>query len=78
MFNAKLFRQSTSTVFIIYLDDIIVFCKTPEEHLARLLAIYEKLMKAELKLKPSKYKFFKQELTYLGHVVSINGIQTDS
>ena len=39
---------------IIYLDDIIVFSKTPEEHLARLQAIFKKLKKAKLKLKPSK------------------------
>ena len=43
---------------------------------------YEPFLKnskrAELKLKPSKCEFFKQELTYLGHVVSKNGIQTDS
>ena len=63
---------------IIYLDDIIVFSKTPEEHLTRLQAVFEKLKKAELKLKPSKCEFFKQELTYLGHVVSNNGIQNDS
>ena len=53
---------------IIYLDDIIVFSKTQDEHLARLRAISEKLKKAELKLKPSKCEFFKKELTYLGHV----------
>ena len=63
---------------IIYLDDIIVFSKTLEEHLTRLQAVSEKLKKGELKLKPSKCEFFKQELTYLGHVVSKNGIQTDS
>ena len=62
---------------IIYLDDIIVFSKTPEEHLVRLRAVFEKLKKAELKLKPSKCNLFKHELTYLGHVVSKNGIQTD-
>ena len=39
---------------IIYLDDIIVFSKTPEEHLDRLRAVFEQLNKAELKLKPSK------------------------
>ena len=54
---------------IICIDDIIVFSKTPEEHLIRLSAVFEKLKKAELKLKPSKCEFFKQELTYLGHVV---------
>ena len=63
---------------IIYLDDIIVFSKTLEEHLVRLRAVFEKLKKAELKLKPLKCKLFKQGLTYLGHVVSKNGIQTDS
>ena len=39
---------------------------------------FEKLKKAELKLKPSKCEFSKQVLTYFGHVVSKNGIQTDS
>ena len=63
---------------IIYLDDIIVFFKTPEGYLIRMRAVFERLKKAELKLKPSKCKFFKQELTYLGHVVSKHGIQTDS
>ena len=63
---------------VIYLDDIIVFSKTPEEHLDRLRAVSEQLKKAELKLKPSKCKFFKQELTYFGHAVSKNGMQSDS
>ena len=63
---------------LIYLDDIIVFSKTLQEHVTRLRAVFKKLKRAELKLKPSKCEFFKQELTYLGHVVSKNGIQTDS
>ena len=63
---------------IIYLDDIIVFSKTPEKHLTRLRVVFEKRKKAELKLKPSKCEFFKQELTCLDIVVSKNGIQTDS
>ena len=61
---------------IIYLD-VIVFSKTPEEHLLRLRAVLEKLNQAGLKLKPSKCEFFKQKLIYFGHVVSKNGIQTD-
>ena len=44
---------------IIYLDDIIVFSKTPEEHIERLRGIYEKLSAAGLRLKPSKCEFFK-------------------
>ena len=44
---------------IIYLDDIIVFSKTPEEHIERLRGMFEKLAAAGLRLKPSKCKFFK-------------------
>ena len=62
---------------IIYLDDIIVFSKTPEEHLKRLWGVFEKLVKAGLKLKPSKCKFFKSKIAYLGHIASAKGIETD-
>ena len=44
---------------IIYLDDSIVFSKTPEEHIERLRGVFEKLSAAGLRLKPSKCEFFK-------------------
>ena len=62
---------------IIYLDDIIVFSKTPEEHIERLKGVFEKLAAAGLKLKPSKCEFFRSQVTYLGHIVSKNSIETD-
>ena len=62
---------------IIYLDDIIVFSKTPEEHIGRLRGVFEKLSAAGLRLKLSKCEFFKSQVAYLGHIVSKNGIETD-
>ena len=62
---------------IIYLDDIIVFSKTPEEHIQRLRGVFEKLSAAGLQHKPSKCEFFKSHITYLGHIVSKDGIETD-
>ena len=62
---------------IIYLDDVIVFSKTPEEHIARLEAVFKKISDAGLKLKPSKCEFFKKRIHYLGHIVSNKGIETD-
>ena len=62
---------------IIYLDDVIIFSKTLEEHLRRLEGVLKKLRAAGLKLKPSKYEFFKDRITYLGHIVSKKGIETD-
>ena len=44
---------------IIYLEDIIAFSKTPEEHIERLRRVFEKLSAAGLRLKPSKCEFFK-------------------
>ena len=62
---------------IIYLDDIIVFSKTPEEHIERLRGVFEKLTAAGLRLKPSKCELFKSKVKYLGHIVSKNGIETN-
>ena len=62
---------------IIYLDDVVIFSRTPEEHLQRLDAVFTKIGKAGLKLKPSKYEFFKKWIAYLGHIVSDKGIETD-
>ena len=62
---------------IIYLDDIIVFSETPHEHIKRLCGVFQKLASAGLTLKPSKCEFFKKKITYLGHVVSENGIEVD-
>ena len=64
---------------IIYSDNIIIFQKkkTPKEHLQRLHGVFEKLAAAGLKLKPSKYKSLKACISYLRHVVSVKGIETN-
>ena len=62
---------------IVYLDDIIIFSDTKEEHLKILEAVFQKLCAAGLKLKPSKCFFFREEIEYLGHVVSGKGISTN-
>ena len=49
-------------IWCIYLDDIIVFSQTPEEHLFRLSAVFDKLRAAGLKLKPYKYDLFKVQI----------------
>ena len=59
---------------IIYLDDIIVFSKMPEEHIERLRGVFKKLSAAGLRLKPSKCELFKPRIAYFGHIVSKDGI----
>ena len=62
---------------IVYLDDVIVFSKTPDEYLERLEAVFQKLSAAGFKLKPSKCTFFKTKITYLGHLITSEGVATD-
>ena len=62
---------------VVYLDYIIVFSKTPKEHIERLRGVFAKLVAAGLKLKPKKCECFKSKIAYLGHIVSSNGIETN-
>ena len=49
----------------------------PEEHIQRLRGVFERLSAAGLRLKLNKCEFFKSQVTYLGHIVSKDGIETD-
>ena len=62
---------------IVYLDDIIIFSSDAASHIERLEAVFQKLAKAGLKLKPSKCEFFKKRIKYLGHIFSEEGVSTD-
>eukprot|EP00731_Ephydatia_muelleri_P018943 Em0011g983a len=62
---------------LIYLDDIIVFSTSFEQHLQRLRTVFELLEKAGLKLKGKKCHFVQSKIRYLGHIVSKEGIQAD-
>ena len=58
-----------------YLDDLIVFSQTAEEHLHRVPVVFEQYQEYYLKLKPSKCSLSKEEINYLVHQVSKQGVQ---
>ena len=62
---------------LVYLDDIIVVGKTFEEHLRNLAQVFDQLRCAGLKLKPQKCAFGCQQVEFLGHIVSAQGVSTD-
>ena len=64
-------------LLLIYLDDILVFSPTFDEHLSRLEFVFSRLREHGLKMKHSKCFFFQSEAKFLGHVVSEHGISTD-
>lgn len=62
---------------VVFLDDLIVFSKTLEEHETRLTKVLNRLREYGLKLSPEKCEFFQTSVRYLGHVVSQHGVESD-
>jgi len=62
---------------LVYLDDIIVVGRSFDNHLQNLSIVLQRLRKANLHLKPAKCSFCKTLVTYLGHIVSREGVATD-
>ena len=58
-----------------YLDDIIIYSSTPEEHLQHIKTVFEKHHHAKLSMKLSKCHFFAKEIQYLGHILGMKGIK---
>ena len=63
---------------LVYLDDILVVGNSLEQHNDNLKKVFTRIRQAWLKLKPKKCSFTQQKVKYLGHVVSEEGIYTDS
>ena len=63
------------SICLIYLDDVIIFSRTFDEHIQRLKLVLQRVRQAGLKIKPEKCQFFQTEVTFLGHVVTGNGVR---
>ena len=69
------FSEEIGYFIVIYLDDIIVYSKTDEEHLKHLRKVFEKCRRFGLSLNPKKTVFGLQEGKLLGHIISKKGIK---
>ena len=62
----------------VYIDDVLIFSRTIDEHLEHLKQVLERLRSAGLKLKPTKCHFIRQSVDYLGHVLTPAGLKTNA
>ena len=64
-------------ICLAYIDDVIIFSSDESSHLERLEAVLDRLTSAGLKLKPSKCSLLQRSVSFLGHIISAEGIATD-
>jgi hypothetical protein len=69
------FREHLDNFVIVFLDDILIFSKTLEEHEAHVRKVLEILRKEKLYAKESKCELFKTEVEFLGHIVGRDGVR---
>jgi hypothetical protein len=62
---------------VIFMDDILIFGKTIEEHNKNLESVLKVLRDSNLKAMPTKCNFLKKEIHFLGHIISPQGVKTD-
>ena len=70
-------NPADGTPFVsVYIDDIMIFSRTQEDHIRHLELVLKRLAEVNLKLKPEKCSFFRQEVEYLGYRITSSGLQT--
>ena len=72
-----IFRPYLNQFVIVFLDGILIFSNSEEEHQQHLKLVLELLRKHKLYAKLSKCSFFKDDMDFLGHIVGRNGIAMD-
>jgi hypothetical protein len=73
----KVFMEYLDKFVVVFINDILIFSKTEEEHEKHLRLVLEKLRSNQLYAKFSKCEFWLTEVAFLGHVISVGGVSVD-
>ena len=73
----NIFKEYLDNFVIVYLNNILIYSKTKEDHLKHLQTVLHILRKYQLYAKAKKYKLFRTKIEYTGHYISDEGITVD-
>src|SRR6266542_1274026 len=73
----QVLRKYLGKFILVYLNNIIIYFKTFEEHKEHIRLVFEALWAVSLMIKLKKCKFAERELQFLEHIISAEGIKTD-
>lgn len=63
---------------LVYLDDVIIFSKSLEEHILKLRAIFDRFRETNFKVQLDKSEFLRKEVLYLGHTITKDGLKPNN
>lgn len=72
-----IFREFFRRFVLVFFDNILVYSKSCDSHLQHLKTVLETLRLHHLQAKRGKCKFYSQQVEYLGHIITPNGIVVD-
>ena len=73
----RVFKSYLDTFVIVFIDDILVYSRSEEEHAEHLRIVLQTLRDNQLYAKFSKCEFWLEEVVFLGHVISAKGVYVD-
>jgi hypothetical protein len=73
----NIFSNMIRKCVLVFMDDILIYSPTLEDHLSHLQQVFQLLQANQLSVKLSKCSFAQESLDYLGHVISRHGVATD-
>ncbi|XP_061357447.1 uncharacterized protein LOC133301768, partial [Gastrolobium bilobum] len=73
----RIFQPYLDQFVIVFIDDILIYSKTEEEHVGHLRTVLQVLKEKKLYAKPSKCEFWLKSVKFLGHVISAEGVAVD-
>ena len=73
----RVFKPYLDKFMVVFIDDILIYSRTPDEHTHHLWVALDVLRKNELYAKFSKCEFWLEKVAFLGHVVSNEGVSMD-
>jgi hypothetical protein len=73
----KMFMEYLDKFVVVFIDDILIYSKTEEQHEEHLRLVLQKLREHQLYAKFSKCDFLLKEVSFLGHVITDGGISVD-
>jgi hypothetical protein len=73
----KVFKEYLDKFFVVFIDDILVYSRSEEEHKEHLRLVLQRLREHRLYAKLNKCEFWMKQVAFLGYIISMGGISVD-